>query len=178
MIEWITITELAERTNIPEPTVRRYLKLFKTFFKDNGGSRSKRYEEQGVKILVRIKNLYDSGRDTEEISGILTTEFSMIIDDNSKNDSNSNVQTLPTAQDMDEIRRSIKFVEETLEQQKEHNKKQEEFNKVLVEKLDQRLMEQIRLIQEMKQAQIEAAPTVEEKKPGRLKQIWNIIIGK
>lgn len=186
VVEWLTITELAERTNIPETTIRRYVKLFKTFFKTSGGTRSRRYEEQGVRILVRIKNLYDEGRDTDEISRILTTEFAMVIDDNVvEGKQKANTQALPTADDLKQLRESLKYLEAQVKRQEEYQLRQDDFNKALVQKLDQlpqyisnqvismTRKERIELEQERERARIETAATLNPKKSW-----WQRLIGK
>lgn len=129
MAEWLTIAELAERTDIAESTVRRYLNNFENFFLDTGGKRSKRFEGAAVKVLIRIRELYEKGYESAEVRRVLSQEFSLIIDSESSDNSRENkdeniaVTEFSTAEDVAAIR-------ELLEEQRN-------FNKTLLELLHQ-----------------------------------------
>lgn len=162
---YLNINELAEKTGIPDTSVRRYIAKFPHFFKYKGGTRSRRYEEKGVKILIRIKALYDSGYETDQADEILMREFPMIIDGD-KVEEKSVIPYMATADDVAEIvRRETEPLKKALEEQMN-------FNKVLLEKLEQQqnsldkrdklLLESIKEIQERKR--IEVAATKEEEK--------------
>lgn len=130
--EWYSITQLAIKADIPEPTVRRYLTKFKPYFVSKGGNRAKRYDDSAVVILKRIKQLFDAGYETTGVADALRQEFPVIISDE-KNDiagEKPNVATLATAEDMAEIKQALA--------------EQKEFNKLLL----QRLSDQERYIKE------------------------------
>ncbi|RBO11080.1 MerR family transcriptional regulator [Pantoea sp. 3_1284] len=78
--EWLTISELAARTDISESTIRRYLQNFSMFFHTKGGKRSKQYEGNAVKVLERIRELFEKGYETMEVRKALSKEYGMIID--------------------------------------------------------------------------------------------------
>lgn len=122
MREWYNMTELAEKTNIPDTTCRRYIAKFPDFFMSKGGTRSKRYEDSSVKILIRIKNLFDSGFETEEVDLTLRKEFPTVVDGD-KVEGTKETLVMPTVEDMAEIKQALK--------------EQAEFNKQLLERLDQ-----------------------------------------
>lgn len=174
MSEWLTIADLADRTDIAESTVRRYLHRFSTFFDTKGGKRYKQYEVTAVRILVRVRELYDLGHESVEVRRILSTEYAMIIDGVSSEikdedtQENSVTPALATVEDVAEI--------------KELLKQQQEFNKALLDKLnnqdlyiresmnkrDALLVESLRTIQEEKRAMLETAASEDkrdEKKP-------------
>jgi len=186
--EWLTIAELAERTAIPEPSVRRYLKIFSDFFTYKGGSRGKRFEETAAKVLIRIKQLYDEGYQKDGIIGFLRKEFPMIISDDNVTDSENKdaTPTLATVEDMEEIKQA-------LAEQREFNKQQQEFNKVLIQKLseqesyikeslqkrDQQLIESMRQGLKEQQAVSEMiAASVQEKKASTKRSFWQRLFGK
>lgn len=104
--EWLTITELADRTEISESTVRRYLQNFSTFFDSKGGKRSKQYEVTAVKVLGRIRELFEKGLETMEVRRVLSQEYSMIIDgetvavEDENKQENSGAPALATAEDV------------------------------------------------------------------------------
>lgn len=160
MKEWYTIAELAEKTSIPDTTIRRYIAKFNGFFVFKGGSRSRRYEETAIKILIRIKNLFDSGYETDQVDATLRNEFAMVVDDGDKNEKESATPALATAEDIVEIK-------EALKQQQEFNKflvekldHQEKFIKESIERRDAQLMESIRTMQEERRLMIETASAV------------------
>lgn len=162
--------ELAEKTNIPDTTIRRYIAKFPDFFQVKGGSRSRRYEDTAIKVLVRIKNLFDNGYETDQVDAKLRHEFPMVVDGDKTEEPESHTPTLATAEDITEIKQALSQQSEALH----------EFNKLLLEKLDQQqryideklekrdqlLMESIRVSQEEKRALIEMAASSNEKKKG------------
>lgn len=156
-----TISEIAEKANIAESTVRRYLHNFRIFFKNLGGTRGKRYDESAVKVLIRIKNLFDQGYDTEKAIDILSHEFTVILDGDSSENKHeiTDVPTFATAEDMAEIKAA-------LEEQKAFNQlllekltEQDMYIRNSMEKRDQLLVESLRAIQEEKRVIAETAAT-------------------
>lgn len=185
--EWLTIKELSEKTGIPDPTIRRYIDKFGDFFTYKGGARSKRYEDVAVKILLRIKGLYGDGYETDGIDDILRREFAVTISDDNvtKDDNDIATPTLATGEDILEIKKA-------LEEQREFNRQQQEFNKALIEKLnhqeayireslqkrDKQFMEHIRDMQEERKAFLETAASVEEMKAERKPSFFERLFGK
>lgn len=167
MKEWYTITELAEKTSIPDTTIRRYIAKFNDFFVFKGGSRSRRYEETAIKILVRIKNLFDSGYETEQVDATLRNEFAMVVDGD-KEEKESTTPALATAEDILEIKEALKAQTEFNKLLVEKLEQQEQYIKESIERRDAQLMESIRAMQEERKLMIEtaaaAAAEKEEKK--------------
>ncbi|MFS0621776.1 MerR family transcriptional regulator [Priestia megaterium] len=187
MKEWLTIKELSEKTGIPDPTIRRYIDKFGNFFTYKGGSRSKRYEEVAVKILIRIKSLYGDGYETDRIDSILRREFAVTISDDgmTKDENTAATPTLATGEDILEIKKA-------LEEQREFNRQQQEFNKTLIEKLnhqeayikeslqkrDKQFMEHIRDMQEERKVFLETAASLEKSKDERKLSFFEKLFGK
>lgn len=166
MKEWLNINELSEQTLIPDTTVRRYIQKFPDFFTYKGGSRSRRYESSGIKVLKRIKNLYDQGYETDQVDEVLRQEFPVIVDGDTVADNTEKAYTptLATVEDVAEIKDALK-------EQREFNKlllekldNQERYIKESIEKRDQVLMETMRVMQEERKAIQETASTKEEEK--------------
>lgn len=82
--EFLTITELAEETDIAETTVRRYLNTFEEFFISNERKRNKKYDPMAIKVLQRIRDLYENGSDKKEIQVVLGNEFFVTVDENNE----------------------------------------------------------------------------------------------
>lgn len=186
MKEWYTIKELAEKTNIPDTTIRRYIDKFHDFFIFKGGSRSRRYEDTAVKILIRIKNLFDNGYESDDVDATLRNEFPMVttvVDGDNQVEHDNAVPVLVTAEDLIELKQAQKEQQEMNRLLLEKMEAQEQFNKALLEQLknqeayireslekrDQLLMESIRSVQEEKKLLLEMAAAQEkenEKKKG------------
>lgn len=123
MKEWYSITELAEETKIPEPTVRRYITKFQPYFISKGGSRAKKYDSSAIDLLKRIQKLYAAGYETIGVSEVIKNEFPVIMSDKdlTEMDEKPNLPTLATAEDVAEIKQALA--------------EQKEFNKLLIQKL-------------------------------------------
>ncbi|QDZ88696.1 MerR family transcriptional regulator [Priestia megaterium] len=142
MKEWLSVKELAEKTTIPENTVRRYIDRFNDFFTSHNGNRSKRYEKSALKILAHIKNLYDGGYKTEQIDIELRKDFAVTIDGGNVVEDGENAVTqttsaLATNEEFAEMKKMLQQQGEAMAEQRELLAQQQEFNKLLVEKLTQ-----------------------------------------
>ena len=166
MKEWLNIQELAERTMIPDTTVRRYISKFNTYFVAKGGARSKRYEDSGVKVLLRIKQLYDNGYESDEVDNKLKKEFAVVMDGDNEQEQAEKVATptLATVEDVAEIMDALK-------QQQDFNKlliekmaEQDRYMRESMEKRDKLLLESLRTIQAEKLAIEESAVSSEAKR--------------
>ncbi len=178
MKEWLNIQELADETSIPDTTCRRYISKFNSYFVSKGGARSKRYEDSGVKVLIRIKQLYDDGYESDGVDRFLRKEFAVVMDGDNEQEQAEKVATptLATVEDIAEIMDALR--------------KQEDFNKLLIERLaeqdryirnsmekrDALLLESLKAIQEEKRAIAETAASEDkkdEKKPSFFSRLFN-----
>jgi len=177
MKEWMNINELAERTLIPDTTVRRYISKFSTYFFSKGGARSKRYEDSGVKVLIRIKQLYDDGFESDEVDRVLKKEFAVVVDGDNEQEQTAKpvTPTLATVEDIAKIMDALK-------QQQDFNKllidklaNQDKYIRESMEKRDNLLLESLRAIQDEKLAIAETTASNEgkdEKKPSFFSRIF------
>lgn len=173
MNKYLTIAELAELTDIPNSTCRRYLTAFEAFFAVKGGSRLKKYEAEAVNILKRVKYLYDEGLESHEIFDALKSEFPLVVNDEEQRETSEQAPTVPslaTSEDISEIK-------EALEQQKQFNqalveqmKQQQEFYEKKFEELkyDRELVSSLR--ESMQQRKLESAEH-EDKTTNQLRNI-------
>ena len=150
VVEWLTISELAGKTDIAESTIRRYLNNFDNFFNDTGGKRSKRFEETAVKVLIRIRELYEKGYESEEVRRVLSQEFSLIIDgESSENKQGNKVKNNELTEFA--VADEVVAIRELLEEQRN-------FNKTLLELLHQ---QEIRIQQMMEIQHSQTTATME-----------------
>lgn len=118
MEEWLSVSQLSKMLEIPETTTRRYLNNFEEYFRSEQIGRGKKYHPSSIEILQRIAMLYDSDRETIEIKKILADEYAFELEET------NDTTTQPPAYDI-----PGKF--------EEFQRKQEEFNKKLLERLQE-----------------------------------------
>lgn len=171
MQEWYSILELAEKTGISEPSLRRYITKFHPYFMSKGGNRAKKYHSTAIDILLRIKKLYDAGYETSGLAEIIKNEFPVIVsdDEDEKTKGILSVPALATGEEVAELKKVLFEVNQKLA-------KQEEFNTLLIQKLEDQnrfikesLENKAPLFLEKKMDEEEAAKPVEESKKG----FWN-----
>lgn len=109
MKEWLDVPQLAEQTNLPDSTVRRYLVKFKQFFSYKGGKRSRRYESSAIRVLLRIKALYAEGFETAEVTKTLLNEFPVVTDGEQSESQleSAGLPALATAEDIAELKEAL-----------------------------------------------------------------------
>lgn len=147
MANYLTVSEICKETDVSNSSCRRYLSEFGDFFSTKGGSRVKKYEEQAVNIVRRIKHLYDEGKDKDEIYNILINEFPLVVNDGEQHIKKDTVPELATGEDVEEIRKLFtkqeKFNAELLkrldQQTKYINRRMEERDKVLMQSINESL---------------------------------------
>ncbi|MDP4086807.1 MAG: hypothetical protein Q8934_19765 [Bacillota bacterium] len=129
MSSYLTITEIAEQTDIPRSTCSRYLAAFDAFFAVKGGSRLKKYESSAVNVLLRIKHLYDDGLETHEIFDTLKNEFPIVVNSEQPREASEQAPAVPalaTSDDLEEIKQALE--------------EQQQFNQALLQKLNEQHM--------------------------------------
>jgi len=164
--EWVTVSELTN-TGIPISTIRRYIQTHPTFLQSKKIGKKILLHKDSIKLLELIRSMYVEGNLTgDEIEERLIDQgvsriFTVQDDTNQLPTERSTInQALETLMaNQQETNERLEQQDQELKAIKESLQRQEEFNKLLVEKLDNRLMEQIRSIQELKQSQIETAAT-------------------
>lgn len=172
--KYLTITEIAEQTDIPNSTCRRYLSTFEAFFMFKGGSRLKKYESSAVNVLKRIKGLYEEGLESHEIFDVLKNEFPLVVNgDEQQREMNEESPTVPglaTSEDIAEIKKALdeqkQFNQALLQEMKQqHLYYEKKFDEL---KRDRELVSSLR--QSMEQRKLESA----EHENKTTKQLENI----
>lgn len=144
MQEWITINELSDKTGIADSTIRRYVAKFSDFFVVKGGARSKRYEETAIKILIRIKELYEKGLETEQVYKNLEKDFPLVLDGDAPEEQTTLLPALATSDDISEIKEMLKAQQEFSNRLLDRLSKQEEYIKDSIDRRDRELMQALK----------------------------------
>ncbi|MFC7394002.1 MerR family transcriptional regulator [Scopulibacillus cellulosilyticus] len=168
MTEWLTIKELAERTNITDSSIRRYISNFPDFFAHRGGQRGRRYEDSAVKVLARIKTLYEERFETADVEAALKNEFPKIIDDDKPDDS-ENDPAFAADEDVTSFKKTELDLTDNVKEL-EHAYKEDSHRR------DQQLMKVLREFQETKQ--IAAATEPDEEQPAKKTGFWTRLFSK
>ncbi|GAU08460.1 hypothetical protein [Desulfoplanes formicivorans] len=80
MNDWLSLTAMARRLQIPEPTARRYAKLFSDYLPHRKVGRMTLYAPDAGPILTRISQLYSDGHKKDEVEALLKQELPKTID--------------------------------------------------------------------------------------------------
>ncbi|MEO1784659.1 MerR family transcriptional regulator [Thermodesulfobium sp. 4217-1] len=67
MENYINLEQISKESNIAESTIRRYISKFEFLFDINNEGRPKRYNKSCIPYLIKINEMYKSGLTTEEI---------------------------------------------------------------------------------------------------------------
>lgn len=178
MTNYLTISDLCRETDVSNSSCRRYLTEFSDFFSVKGGSRVKKYEEQAVNVIKRIKLLYDEGNDKDEIYSVLVNESPTVVNDEEKQTNKEESSRLATSEDIDEIK-------ESLEEQKRFNAEllkrldqQAEYINQSITKRDQELMNVMNEISENKKQLASSEEQETESEPEQKKGFFSRLFGK
>lgn len=154
MEKWLSISQLSEVVETPETTVRRYLNKFSKYFRHEQIGRGKKYHPEAIEILNRIALLYNEDYETTEIEDLLSKEFAFTVDDepgSEHEDSKNKTTTQPPMENME------KQFEEFKNQQEQFNRQllqrldeQQSYIQNSIEERDKKLMDGLREVQETK----------------------------
>lgn len=127
MENYINLEQISKESNIAESTIRRYINKFEFLFDINGEGRPKRYNKSCIPYLIKINEMYKSGFTTEEIKKSLRgeskpqendlnldqklTDKKVDLDD-SDNNKNKNSLLLKQISILEEIKNSIKVLDD------------------------------------------------------------------
>lgn len=177
--EWMTVSEASEKVNIPVETMRRYIRSHSVHLRVKKQGKKYLLHDDSMTVIKQIRALYDRSMNVDEVEETLSASgIPMTI---TVKNSNDEAMTVHVADELKEIKQALQEQKLFNQQQQEHLQAQREFNKLLLEQLkqqqeyidrklevrDQRLLESIRAIQEVKQAQIEAAAAAKQEKDQR-----------
>ena len=79
-MQWLSVSEISQKTRIPAPTARRYASLFREYLPSRKIGRIIKYSEEAIVIFGKISSLYAEGHVTSEIEEILRDAYSRTID--------------------------------------------------------------------------------------------------
>ena len=171
--KWLTVTELSDATKIADSTTRRYLHTFSVFFKHDGSVRGKRYDKNAIKILNRIRELYEKGYENKKVYSFLEEEFAPIFD-SEKVAEEAETSREDTHENSGESRH-IRILNEELSFIKESLMKQEKFNEYLLQTVLKQGQTIQDLVEELEKQRLLPSP-VEETAASTIEEVETVEI--
>ncbi|PIE68629.1 MAG: hypothetical protein CSA21_06455 [Deltaproteobacteria bacterium] len=80
MNDWLTLTAMARSLQIPEPTARRYARLFAEYIPHRKVGHMTMYAPEASSVLAKISQLYAEGHKKTEVESILSKDLPQPID--------------------------------------------------------------------------------------------------
>ncbi len=122
--EWYTVTQTAEKTDIPPETVRRYVRNHRSYLKTRKRSNSYQIHINSLPIIHEIRRLYDTGMNAKDVDEQLAYVHPMTIE--LVDEQKQTRQTIDVALALHEMKTSFMQVIEA--QQKELQSVKEELS--------------------------------------------------
>lgn len=156
MDDWLSVTSLSEKIGTPETTIRRHLNHFKGYFRSEKIGRGRKYHVNSIEILQRIAALYNQDYERSDIEKILAHEYAFELADQEDSDDLMTMPTYDIAEKIDEL-----------------NRKQELFNKELLDQLSkqQKYIEVLLSEREVMSERLKRLPSPEQERDHRVEQI-------
>jgi DNA-binding transcriptional MerR regulator len=177
--EWLSVADISEKVGIPVETIRRYIRSHGVHMKVKKIHKRYVIHNESVTVFKQIRELYADGKNVEEVEQTLSSR-GIPLTVTVKNDDDKPM-TVNVADELQQIKQALEEQSKASEEQKEFNKlllerleQQDRYIKESLESRDRALMESIRSFQEEKQARIEVAASVEkeEKKKGFFSRLF------
>lgn len=141
--EWLTVLEIEKQTNIPNATIRRYIRNHGHHLKIKKQGKSYIVASESAEILKQIRDYYNDGRNTEQVEKELSKAGIPVTITVNDNDQTVNVNL---AEALMQLQKDVNEQKEINRSLLEQMKKQEESQI----KRDQMLLQVIREMQETK----------------------------
>ena len=149
MEEWFTINEMADRLNIPHQTLRRYMANHKHLLRVRKQHKAYQLHAECEDVLKRMRELYSSGKTTEEVDDILTRSgLPVIIDVENEEGEREKAEIGAILAEMnakiDGQGKHIEELTEVLKRQSQALTQHQEYIRESLERRDKLLLESIR----------------------------------
>ncbi|MFB9758865.1 DUF3967 domain-containing protein [Ectobacillus funiculus] len=166
--EWIAVNDLSKKIEVSENTLKRYIRRHEQFLKIKQGNRSKYFiHSDSIKIVRQIKKMYNNNMNEEEVNKQLQASGIPLVITVPKDDNGTESLSLNILDTMNSLHERLGQLEQinknqseqlaelrkSVKQQTEQQRQQQDFQKALLQKLDERdqnLMTMIRETQETK----------------------------
>ena len=162
--EWMTVSEVSEKINVPVETVRRYLRQFSLYLKVKKMHKKYLIHDDSLTVLETIRQLYAEGKNAEEIENILATSGATMTF--TVKDDDDEWMTVNVANELKDIKKSLEEQKQFNKQLLEQIQKQNEYINKRLEERDKLLMESLRQSLEQRRMMIEQTAAEKETSKG------------
>lgn len=175
--EWMTVSEASEKVNIPVETIRRYIRSHSVHLKVKKLGKKYSIRDDSMTVIKQIRVLYEQGKNVDEVEESLSA--SGIPMTFTVKDENDESMTVHVADELKQIKQALDEQQAFNELLMTEFKKQSHQINQLVDIVsqDKKLFEQSRklldsIINENKQAEIEAATAEQTEKKGFFQRLF------
>lgn len=158
-VEWLTVLNLEKQLNIPNATIRRYIRNHGHHLNIRKKAKSYFIASESIPIILEIRKQYDDGKNQEQVEEAFIKKGTPVMIDVIADDEQMTVNIGEALQDMKKVMHEQNEIIFSLVEQV---KKQQEYIDKKLEERDSMLMAAIRENQEKKK-QIAAADYEKEK---------------
>lgn len=159
-IKWLTVLDVEKQINIPNATIRRYIRNHGHHLNIKKKGKSYFIDSESIPIMLDIRKLYDDGMTLEQVEEALIDTGMPVTITVTADDKQVTVNVAEALQDMQKaMNEQTKVIQSLVEQ----IQKQQEYIDNKLEERDQRLIADIKENEETK-TQVAVANQVEEKK--------------
>lgn len=142
--EWLTVSEISEKTKIPAETIRRYIREHGIHLKIKKSGKEYRIHDESVNVIEKIRVLKESGKNKEEVEETLAASgIPLTITIKNEHDERMTVH----------VNDELQEIKKALLEQRQFNEQQKQFN--------------LQLLQEIKNQQLYYEKKFEEEKHAR-----------
>lgn len=139
--EWITVSEVSEKVNIPVETIRRYIRSHSIHLRVKKQGKKYLIHNDCITAIKQIRTFYDRGMNVDEVEQNLSDSgIPMTITIKNNNDES---MTVHVADELKEIKQALREQKEFNKSLLEQMKQQQEYIKESLEKRDKLLMESL-----------------------------------
>lgn len=171
--EWMTVSEVSEKVNIPVETIRRYIRSHSVHLRAKKLGKKYFIHDESMTVIKQIRGLYEQGKNIDEVEEALSASgVAMTITVKSDDDDS---MTVYVADELQEIKRALQEQKQfnesllkKLDEQSEHLQSQQAYIKESLERRDKQLTESMRMFQENR---MQLAST-------KQKSFWGRLFGK
>jgi ABC-type nitrate/sulfonate/bicarbonate transport system substrate-binding protein len=158
-IEWLTVLAVEKQTNIPNATIRRYIRKHGHHLNIRKKGKSYFIASESIAIVLNIRKQYDDGKSQEQVEEALIQRGNPVTITVTAEDKQVTVNVSETLLDMKKAMHEQNTIIQSLAEQMQ---KQQEYISTKLEERDRALMAAIRENQESKK-QIAVADLKKEK---------------
>lgn len=156
-VEWLTVLAVEKQTNIPNATIRRYIRNHGHHLNVQKKGKSYFIASESISIVLTIRKHYDDGKSLDQVEkALVDTDNPVTI---TMNDDGEQM-TVNVGEALQDMNKAMHEQNKVIQSLVEHMQKQQEYLDTKLEERDRKLMTAIRENQESRK---QMAATVQEK---------------